>query len=201
MTPKQYLFEAVGLDMTREGYREVKLKASMRLLHAQVGIGGESGEIQDLIKKHVFGGKPLDRDKVREEVGDQLWYLALLLHEVGLTFEEVMVANIAKLKARYPDSRDKYQGRDESAEREAVREALDEDCLDSPNEWGPTTRRDVRTAATNDAVYVSGPPMITEDEDVFIKVWEKLTIVDLPGWFQIEVGQDPDDMDPPQDPE
>jgi NTP pyrophosphatase (non-canonical NTP hydrolase) len=58
-------------------------KGDMLCLYA-IGIGGESGEIQDQIKKHVFHEAPLDLDHVLEEVGDVLWYLDRLLHHLGL---------------------------------------------------------------------------------------------------------------------
>lgn len=198
MTPEQYAFDAVVLDMAPEGYERVRERASMRLLHAQGGIGGESGEIVDLIKKHVFGGKPLDKAKIREESGDLLWYLQILWDEVGLTLEEVMKANIVKLQTRYPDGRAKYQGRDEAAEQKAVEAALDEDCLDSPNEWGSITQRDIRPA-----VRVSGPPMMEDwyESVILENGWEDEVYDDddCTGWLNIEVGVDPDDQDPPEE--
>jgi NTP pyrophosphatase (non-canonical NTP hydrolase) len=54
-------------------------------------------------------GHELDREKLRKELGDVLWYMAMLLDGVDMTFEEVMEANIAKLKARYPE---KFSTRD-----------------------------------------------------------------------------------------
>ena len=67
-----------------------------------LGLAGESGEVIDLIKKHLFHGKPLDREKFLEEMGDQLWYFQCLLEAVDGTFEEVVEKNRAKLKRRYP---------------------------------------------------------------------------------------------------
>lgn len=61
------------------------------VLHAKLGIAGESGEIFDAVGK----------EEVKLECGDLLWYMAVLLNEYGLTFEEVMQANIDKLKNRY----------------------------------------------------------------------------------------------------
>lgn len=68
-----------------------------------LGLSGEVGEVNDLLKKHLYhrSGKPLDVEKMKDELGDVLWYFSVLLSTLGLTFEEVMQANIAKLQARH----------------------------------------------------------------------------------------------------
>jgi len=73
-----------------------------RLLHAAVGLAGESGELLDTVKKTVFYGKPLDKVNIKEEIGDAMWYMALALHSIGSSFEEVMALNRTKLDTRYP---------------------------------------------------------------------------------------------------
>lgn len=72
------------------------------LLHAAIGMQTESAEFSDMLKKHIFYGKPIDRVNLAEELGDQLWYVAMALRALGTDFETVMERNIAKLKARYP---------------------------------------------------------------------------------------------------
>ncbi|MDA8224267.1 MAG: nucleoside triphosphate pyrophosphohydrolase family protein [Desulfitobacterium hafniense] len=67
------------------------------------GICGEAGEIVDLVKKVIFHGHPIDKEKFKYEIGDQLWYLARMAEWVGLTLEEVAEANINKLMVRYPN--------------------------------------------------------------------------------------------------
>lgn len=74
---------------------------TVRLLHAMVGLCTESGEIQDQIKKHVFYGKPLDKTNLVEELGDLFWYIGVMSAELGVSFEEIMAKNNAKLRARY----------------------------------------------------------------------------------------------------
>lgn len=75
----------------------------MDALHAALGVGSDAGELQDAIKKHLIYGKPLDVDNVIEEIGDVLWFLALMSHAVGMNLEQMAVANIEKLKKRYPE--------------------------------------------------------------------------------------------------
>lgn len=73
------------------------------LLHAILGISGESGELVDGFKKSLIYGKAIDVENLKEEAGDILWYMALLLRTLNTTFEEVMAANITKLQRRYPE--------------------------------------------------------------------------------------------------
>ncbi|MEM1268425.1 MAG: nucleoside triphosphate pyrophosphohydrolase family protein [Bacteroidota bacterium] len=68
-----------------------------------LGLAGEAGEVADLIKKGVFHQHGVSRDTIRDELGDVLWYVAALCTNHGLTLEEVMEANVEKLKQRYPE--------------------------------------------------------------------------------------------------
>lgn len=73
------------------------------LTHTALGIAGESGELVDTIKKHVIYGKPLDRGNIKEELGDLLFYMDALVHEIGTDWEEIRAENYNKLRVRYPD--------------------------------------------------------------------------------------------------
>jgi len=68
-----------------------------------LGLGGEAGEVLELVKKHFYHGKPLDREKLIAELGDVLWYLNYTADAIGATLEDVAIANNAKLRARYPN--------------------------------------------------------------------------------------------------
>jgi NTP pyrophosphatase (non-canonical NTP hydrolase) len=72
------------------------------LLHAAVGLSGESGEVLDLIKKHWVYGKPLDKEKLVEELGDIFFYFTALLIQLDVDIGEVTVNNVQKLSKRYP---------------------------------------------------------------------------------------------------
>lgn len=75
----------------------------MDLLHASLGVASDAGELVDAIKKHLIYGKELDVDNVIEEIGDVMWFLALMAHAVSIDLGAVAKANIAKLAKRYPD--------------------------------------------------------------------------------------------------
>jgi len=70
---------------------------------AALGLCGESGEFADMLKKHLFHGHPLDKDKAAKEIGDVLWYVALAAGRLGYSLSEIAQINIEKLLKRYPD--------------------------------------------------------------------------------------------------
>lgn len=72
------------------------------LINAALGLCGESGEAADILKKHLFQNRELDREHLIEELGDVAWYLAEFCTALDISLDEVLEANIAKLKRRYP---------------------------------------------------------------------------------------------------
>ncbi len=85
--------------------RNIEITSEQKqLLLGVVGLTGESGEIAELVKKHIFHGHPIDKEKFVKELGDVLWYLNYLtVRCADLTLLDVMRANIQKLAARYPE--------------------------------------------------------------------------------------------------
>lgn len=72
------------------------------LLNGIMGLVGESGEMDDHLKKYMFQGHELDRDKLVKELGDVCWYVAQAAVGLNIDLESVMAKNIEKLAARYP---------------------------------------------------------------------------------------------------
>lgn len=70
---------------------------------AAMGIAGEGGEVCDLVKKWQHHRAPRDTEKLKKEIGDVLWYIAHACNVLGLRLEDIAAANVAKLRARYPD--------------------------------------------------------------------------------------------------
>lgn len=73
------------------------------LLNASLGLSGETGELVDMIKKHVFHGHDLDVQHLLLEMGDVMYYLCWMCQLMGIDFYEVCLANMEKLNNRYPD--------------------------------------------------------------------------------------------------
>ena len=76
------------------------------LIISAMGLCGESGEVIDLIKKHIAQGHPLDKEKLIKELGDVAWYLAKMASVLDVDLEEICKQNIKKLEARYPEGFD-----------------------------------------------------------------------------------------------
>lgn len=68
-----------------------------------MGLSGESGEVTDYLKKVLFHGHEMDREKLKDELGDVLWYLSNLADSAGIDLDDIAEWNIEKLKKRYPD--------------------------------------------------------------------------------------------------
>jgi len=66
-----------------------------------LGIAGEAGDTAGCIKKTFFH-KNDQRRGIRENIGDALWYAAMICNFFGWDLDEVLGENIQKLKKRYP---------------------------------------------------------------------------------------------------
>jgi NTP pyrophosphatase (non-canonical NTP hydrolase) len=73
------------------------------LINGVMGLCGESGEAIDIVKKHLAQGHELDREKLAKELGDIAWYLAETAYALEIPLEDILQANIDKLKKRYPE--------------------------------------------------------------------------------------------------
>jgi len=76
------------------------------ILNGVMGLCGESGECIDIVKKHMFQGHELDKQKLLDEASDCLWYLAEIAAGLEVTLDEIACHNVEKLKKRYPDGFD-----------------------------------------------------------------------------------------------
>jgi NTP pyrophosphatase (non-canonical NTP hydrolase) len=75
------------------------------LITGALGLGAESGEFQEVVKKMLFQGKPLSGDTLfhmKRELGDILWYWVNACRSLNLDPNDVIAENVNKLKARYP---------------------------------------------------------------------------------------------------
>jgi NTP pyrophosphatase (non-canonical NTP hydrolase) len=74
------------------------------IVYPTLGLANEAGEVAGKIKK-IFRDKggmiaEEDRQALKYELGDVLWYLTQICTELNLTLEEVAAANIEKLFSR-----------------------------------------------------------------------------------------------------
>lgn len=86
-----------------------------RVTNAALGACGEAGEVADMVKKAIYHGhgftagrtgehhKMVSQYELAKELGDILYYLSVLSHELGYSLKEIAEINIDKLAKRYPD--------------------------------------------------------------------------------------------------
>jgi NTP pyrophosphatase (non-canonical NTP hydrolase) len=73
------------------------------IAYPALGLAGEAGEVAEKVKKILRGDRELDdeyRAVLRKEIGDVLWYVAAMCHEIGADMQDVAEENIAKLASR-----------------------------------------------------------------------------------------------------
>jgi NTP pyrophosphatase (non-canonical NTP hydrolase) len=78
-----------------------------------MGVAGEAGEVVEKWKKIVAykDGQisQEDKDELAKELGDVVWYIAVMADSLGLSFDDVMERNIRKLADR--QKRDVIKGK------------------------------------------------------------------------------------------
>lgn len=77
-----------------------------KVIYPALGLGNEAGEVMGKIKKWMRdddgdGKMSKERkDALAEELGDVLWYLAILAQDLNLQLSDIAEINLAKLKSR-----------------------------------------------------------------------------------------------------
>jgi len=75
------------------------------LLTGGIGLASEAGELDEIIKKMVFQGKPWNEETrfhLKRELGDIAWYWVNACRAIGIDPNEVIEENVHKLESRYP---------------------------------------------------------------------------------------------------
>jgi NTP pyrophosphatase (non-canonical NTP hydrolase) len=110
---KEFVEKVTSIQSNETGMLSVQLDNLERdsdvnmalLLTGGIGIASEGGEFNEIIKKCIFQGKPLNDETVfhlKRELGDIMWYWINSCRALGLDPNEVIQENVEKLKARYP---------------------------------------------------------------------------------------------------
>lgn len=73
-------------------------RRTLDILKAASGVCCEGTELFNLFNRSIFKGKPLTRDMILDEAGDVLYYLSVLLYQLGITVDELSMLNREKLK-------------------------------------------------------------------------------------------------------
>lgn len=76
------------------------------LMTGAIGIASEGGEFNEIVKKCIFQGKPLDDAALlhlQKEMGDIMWYWMQCCIGLGVDPNDIIKMNIEKLEKRYPN--------------------------------------------------------------------------------------------------
>ena len=98
---------SLDLDALNESFKEIENKSDIktpRLLTAALGLGSETGEFVEIVKKMFLQGKPPSEDNIfhmKRELGDIMWYWVTACMALNLDPTEVILENQKKLEARY----------------------------------------------------------------------------------------------------
>ena len=65
-----------------------------------MGLASEIGEVCGKYKKILRGDKATDLEALEDELGDVLWYVAMVAYELGTPLEEIAKKNIKTLASR-----------------------------------------------------------------------------------------------------
>jgi len=109
MTFDEYQKEAIVTDTFSKSERSIKNTSFFEKL---LGLVGETGEVAEKFKKiyRDNGGElsPAQLEDMKKELGDIMWYNAVIAEYLGLSFQDIAEHNIAKLRDR--QKRNKIQG-------------------------------------------------------------------------------------------
>ena len=98
---------SIDLNSLKNSFDDIESGSSIktpRLLTAALGLGSETGEFVEIVKKMFLQGKPPNEDNIfhmKRELGDIMWYWATACMALDLDPHEVIAENQAKLEARY----------------------------------------------------------------------------------------------------
>ena len=98
---------SIELDALKKSFDEIEKKSGIktpRLLTAALGLGSETGEFVEIVKKMFLQGKPTDEENIfhmKRELGDIMWYWVTACMALNLDPTEVILENQKKLEARY----------------------------------------------------------------------------------------------------
>ena len=93
--------EEYQIKATRTMNPNLDFKESV--LNMALGLSGEVGEVNDLLKKHYFQGHDLDLSHLKEEIGDVFFYLVKLCTLFHIDATRCIEDNEYKLQLRYPN--------------------------------------------------------------------------------------------------
>jgi len=100
------------MAMTFDDYQKQAIVTNLRkddqfkeLMQQVLGLADESGEVLAKFKKWIRDQDAdfdkLDRENIKKELGDILWYIAVVADDLGISLDDIASYNIEKLASRH----------------------------------------------------------------------------------------------------
>ena len=86
-------------DYQREAKDTAIYPVSAHVIYPAMGLANEAGEVLGKVKKMIRDGK-LDREATLAEIGDVLWYVAVLADDLNTNLSDIANNNLQKLRSR-----------------------------------------------------------------------------------------------------
>lgn len=94
-------------ELTLNEYQKMAMETAIYpqpIIYPTLGLTGEAGEVSDKVKKVLRDNNSEFTDDrklgIAMEIGDVLWYVATLSHDIGYSLEEIAQMNYEKLHSR-----------------------------------------------------------------------------------------------------
>lgn len=94
-------------ELTLNEYQKMALETAIYpqpIIYPTLGLTGEAGEVSDKVKKVLRDNNSVFTDEKKEEIakeiGDVLWYVAALSHDIGYSLDDIARMNLSKLRSR-----------------------------------------------------------------------------------------------------
>lgn len=101
MTPFERTTIMDGFAAYQDEARKTAIYPSTRKVQYPIlGLMGELGEFANKYKKTIRDAITLDREDMKKELGDMLWYLSAIATDLDIALDEVALLNLEKLNDR-----------------------------------------------------------------------------------------------------
>lgn len=114
-----------------------------RMLDWALGLCGETGEVVELIKHHIYGKEELNKMELAKELGDILWYLTAMAETTDIELSDLALLNLFKLEHRFNKGNYTSDGSKQRHQREAEFEKTPEYAIAEANILGKTAPMNV----------------------------------------------------------
>ena len=100
MQDKLFINEVITPDLYENLASETAIFPKEKALeYLALGLTSEAGEVAGKVKKLIRDGKG-DKKAIASEIGDVLWYCAMLAKETEVPLNDIMKDNLMKLNSR-----------------------------------------------------------------------------------------------------